>query len=191
MYEIMDKKQQKDTNVLKNRNVCTPTIQCSRWPKWLRFASLGIFDPFRYLPSWLGGYGPYTNRFRESFSEEFDAVAKAVKDKKSWGPISITDPRRGMFLAEHKNFKWIYDKRDGIILIEPEYKHSIAAAAGDIATGGSGEYEGGGRVALDNDTGHYRTHFGSLPLAEHAWKSAGFSVAFKDRPELPRLFGGD
>lgn len=190
MYEMINKKEQKNYKTQKSKDLCQPIIQCSRWPRWMRFATLGVLDPFRYLPSCLGGYGPYKNKLAGNFDQEFDDASKGIQQG-DFGPIMISDPRLAAFLLNNNQFKWIYDKKDGIILIESQYKHSIAAAAGDIITGGSGKCLGAGRIELNNDTGHYQTDFGSLALAKAEWERNGFLVTLRDRPQLPRMFGGD
>ncbi len=93
-------------------------------------------------------------------------------------------------------FKWIYGRKNGLVVISTTLKHSVAAGGAEVITAGHGQYKSPNEIWINNDTGHYRTSLESLNLSIGEWNKEGYNVEIRERADysaaLNRLanFGG-
>lgn len=93
-----------------------------------------------------------------------------------------------LFIDSGKEFKWILGEKNGIVVINPTLKHSIAAGGDEVITAGQGQKKGEGEIGINNDTGHYQTTHDSFDLARDAWKRLGYNVEIRKMRNIGNLF---
>ena len=119
-----------------------------------------------------------------NFTSPEDIQIGADKDTIGPGPFATFGPRFKPFIASRseKQFKWILSPKIGLVVIDDDLKHSIAAGGAPVITAGHGRCTNTDplSVNINNDTGHYLTDFNSLQESKRAWEDVGIDVSFTE-----------
>ncbi|MGB7415919.1 MAG: hypothetical protein WA902_17075 [Thermosynechococcaceae cyanobacterium] len=114
-------------------------------------------------------------------------MASATEYDNGPGPYVQSTEGFDRFIARqplNQKFKWTYDKKNGLVVLVPHLKHSVAAGGAEVITAGHAQRTGEGQILIDNDTGHYHTTFESLDLSFPSWRKAGYTVQKKERVDF-------
>ena len=132
------------------------------------------------------GPGKYKNTLSNTLPDELTETIG--KGRGPFNSVNDAVPFKQM-VESGAIFKWTYDVFNKLNVIDPMYKHAVAAGGAAVKTGGQGRYNNvSGTLVLDNETGHYRTALESLEQSRGAWEGLGYRVEFKARRDLAALF---
>lgn len=153
---------------------------------------VGSNSPLKQLKSKALQLNGYPNKMPNQFGDEItEANNAAFETEYTTGPGPYVQETEGFlnFINSGKEFKWIYGKKNGLVIISPTLKHAVAAGGADVITAGHGQLKSKGNIWINNDTGHYQTSVESLDSSISEWDSVGYKVETRERIDFTAVLG--
>lgn len=138
-------------------------------------------------------FQPFPNRMAGNFTEELteaNTAAANTEYEDGPGPYVGGTPGFDHLINTRQMFKWVYQPKNGIVIINPQYKHSVASGGGDVTTAGHGQLISPNKLWINNDTGHYQTTMDSLHLSIGKWQALGYNVELRERIDFRAVLAG-